>query len=253
MQKPRLPASSSASKLAVPRPVNLPSLRKVRCSRHAPVWIHVPIFTLSGRRVTGRSAGRHGSQENAGNDPNTQIVPSGSGTSWQKVEEAPPAPADPKTALTAGSTWASTQSKESGWQPPAPAISSLPPPRPGSRRLNPHEYPSLSAAASGRQQSLPKQRVPVVPDAQVMHQSPPRSCIYQDAFEWHGWREYIAGKQGDLMCKPDLKSWFAYRDWQTGMRMRGASPQCNQVSLMAQTGQSHQLDFLHPAKFHLHV
>ena len=108
-------------------------------------------------------------QENAGNDPNTQIVPSGSGTSWQKVEEAPPAPADPKTALTAGSTWASTQSKESGWQPPAPAISSLPPPRPGSRRLNPHEYPSLSAAASGRQQSLPKQRVPVVPDAQVMH------------------------------------------------------------------------------------
>ena len=111
-------------------------------------------------------------QENAGNDPNTQIVPSGTGTSWQKVEEAPPAPADPKTALTAGSTWASTQSRESGWQPPAPAISTLPPPRPGSRRLNPHEYPSLSAAASGRQQSLPKQRVPVVPDSQVMHCGP---------------------------------------------------------------------------------
>ena len=107
-------------------------------------------------------------QENAGNDPNTQIVPSGSGSSWQRVEESLPAPADPKTALTAGSTWASTQSKDSGWQPPAPAISSLPPPRPGSRRLNPHEYPSLSAAASGRQQSLPKQRVPSVPDTQVI-------------------------------------------------------------------------------------
>lgn len=30
VQKARLPASSSASKLAVPKPVNLPSLRKVR-------------------------------------------------------------------------------------------------------------------------------------------------------------------------------------------------------------------------------
>jgi hypothetical protein len=107
-------------------------------------------------------------QENAGNDPNTQIVPSGSGSSWQRVEESAPAPADPKTALTAGSTWASTQSKDSGWQPPAPAVSSLPPPRPGPRRLNPHEYPSLSAAASGRQPSLPKQRVPSVPDTQVI-------------------------------------------------------------------------------------
>ena len=115
----------------------------------------------------GALAGVHGLQENAGNDPNTQIVPAGSGSGWQKVEESPPAPADPKTALTAGSTWASTQSKDSGWQPPTPAISSLPPPRPGSGRLNPHEYPSLSAAASGRQLSLPKQRLPSGLDAQV--------------------------------------------------------------------------------------
>ena len=157
--------------------------------------------TLSGRGVTGSSAWGHGLQENAGNDPNTQIVPSGSGTSWQKVEEASPAPADPKTALTAGSTWASTQSKDSGWQPPAPAISSLPPPRPGSRRLNPHEYPSLSAAASGRQQSLPKQRVPVVPDAQVMHQSLPRSCMYLKAFVWHGWRGFTVGKARSVVVQ----------------------------------------------------
>ena len=204
--------------------------------------------TLSGRGVTGSSAWGHGLQENAGNDPNTQIVPSGSGTSWQKVEEASPAPADPKTALTAGSTWASTQSKDSGWQPPAPAISSLPPPRPGSRRLNPHEYPSLSAAASGRQQSLPKQRVPVVPDAQVMHQSLPRSCMYLKAFRVARLARIHCGKSKECCCaKLDLNSWLAYRDWQTGMRMRGAFPQCNQVSLMAQTGQSLQFDLLHPS------
>ncbi|KAK9916331.1 hypothetical protein WJX75_001307 [Coccomyxa subellipsoidea] len=131
--KARLPASNSASKLAVPKPVNLPSLRK----------------------------------ENAGNDPNTQIVPSGSGASWQKVEEPAPTPADLRqTALSAGSTWASTQSRDSGWQPPAPQLQALPPPRPGSRRLNPHEYPSLSAAATPRQLNLPKQRVPSVPDSQ---------------------------------------------------------------------------------------
>ena len=163
MQKARLPASTSASKLAVPRPVNLPSLRKVRsCSGQ-----RAATFFFTDRQEQGLIGWRR-LQENAGNDPNTQIVPSGSGSSWQRVEESAPAPADPKTALTAGSTWASTQSKDSGWQPPAPAVSSLPPPRPGLRRLNPHEYPSLSAAASGRQQSLPKQRVPLVPDTQVI-------------------------------------------------------------------------------------
>lgn len=107
-------------------------------------------------------------QENAGNDPNTQIVPSGSGSSWQKVEEQAPPPADPRqSALTVGSTWASEKSRESGWQPPAPQIQTLPPPRAGARRLNPHEYPSLSAAAVARQQHLPKQRVPSVSDSQV--------------------------------------------------------------------------------------
>lgn len=102
-------------------------------------------------------------QENSGNDPNTQIVPAGSGSSWQKVDETPAgSAADPK-ALIAGSTWATSKDT---WQPPAPASSTLPPPRPGSRRLNPHEYPSLAAAASGRG-SLPKQRLPTVPDTQV--------------------------------------------------------------------------------------
>ncbi len=164
VQKARLPASTSASKLAVPRPVNLPSLRKVCLSLLARALPFSYFVTGGGQRLMGQ----HRLQENAGNDPNTQIVPSGSGSSWQRVEESAPAPADPKTALTAGSTWASTQSKDSGWQPPAPAITTLPPPRPGSRSLNPHEYPSLSAAASGRQQSLPKQRVPSVPDTQVI-------------------------------------------------------------------------------------
>ena len=108
-------------------------------------------------------------QENAGNDPNTQIVPSGGGTKWQKVEEPQPAPADPRqSSLTAGSTWASTQGRDSGWQPSAPPFQALPPPRPGTRRLNPHEYPSLSAAAAARQQSLPRQPVPSLPDGQVL-------------------------------------------------------------------------------------
>ena len=74
---------------------------------------------------------------------------------------------------------------------------------------------------------------------------------------WHGWQRYTVGKRGVLLCKLDLKSWLAYRDWQTGMRMRGAFPQCSRVSLMAQKGQSRQLDLLHPCilqlKVYLHV
>jgi hypothetical protein len=126
------------------------------------------VFQLSHAEVLAALTATLPSQENAGNDPNTQIVPSGSGSSWQKVEEPAPAPADPRqSALTVGSTWASSQNRESGWQPPAPQLQTLPAPRAGVRRLNPHEYPSLSAAAAARQQNLPKQRVPSVTDNQV--------------------------------------------------------------------------------------
>ncbi|BDA40478.1 hypothetical protein COCOBI_01-1310 [Coccomyxa sp. Obi] len=117
------PASTSTSKLAVPKPVNLPSLRK----------------------------------ENSGNDPNVKIVPA-SGSGWEKIEE--PAPAPP--ALARESHWATTQARDSGWRPVE--VQALPPPRPGSRRLNPHEFPSLSAATAPRQ--LPKQLVPSIHDSQ---------------------------------------------------------------------------------------
>jgi len=73
------------------------------------------------------------SQEHAGNDPTTQLVPTsgGSGT-WTKPEE--------ETPLTVSSTWGSGP-----WQPPT---SSAPEPVRGQadRTLNPAEYPSLAAS-----------------------------------------------------------------------------------------------------------
>lgn len=97
------------------------------------------------------------SQENAGLDPNTQLVPTAGG-GWSKPEEPPPppeAPADSASPLTAGSTWGSAQSRSAAapWQPPAdpatPAATVIPfKVRSGldRRRLNPSEYPSLEAA-----------------------------------------------------------------------------------------------------------
>ena len=105
-------------------------------------------------------------QENSGNDPNTQLVPTSSGTrgSWKQPEEQPPPNARTNTsALTAGSNWAGPgKSPGPYWQPPEgpyPTAASLPP---RDRHLNPHEYPTLSAAAAPRPH-FPRQPVPSVP------------------------------------------------------------------------------------------
>jgi hypothetical protein len=110
-----------------------------------------------------------GLQENAGNDPSTQIVPSGGGGSWQKPEEQQVSQSQQQTsALTAGSNWATPSAlrgdgSSAPWQPPDlsfPVTPSLPP---GDRRLNPREYPSLAAAAASKPSGL-RQPVPSVPD-----------------------------------------------------------------------------------------
>ncbi|KAK9843393.1 hypothetical protein WJX81_000196 [Elliptochloris bilobata] len=106
---------TAGPKVFVPKPVNLPSLRK----------------------------------ENAGNDVTTQIVPTSGGGSWQQPqgEQQTPAVNRPNWAASGGD--------------PAPAYPSGPA---RDRRLNPHDYPSLSAAAAARHQS--KQPVPSVPESQ---------------------------------------------------------------------------------------
>ncbi|GAX74645.1 hypothetical protein CEUSTIGMA_g2093.t1 [Chlamydomonas eustigma] len=110
------PRAATGSKLSVPKPVNLPSIKK----------------------------------EHAGNDPSTQLVPasSGSGT-WTKPEDVPP---ETTPSLTSSSTWATSQPQKASqsagpWQPPVAATSSVPTFRGLSDRLlNPEEYPSLAAS-----------------------------------------------------------------------------------------------------------
>ena len=105
-----------------------------------------------------------GHQENSGNDPNTQLVPTSSGNrgSWKQPEEQP-LPDVRTSALTAGSNWAGPgKSPGPNWQPPEgpyPTAASLPP---RDRHLNPHEYPTLSAAAAPRPH-FPRQPVPTLP------------------------------------------------------------------------------------------
>eukprot|EP00884_Botryococcus_braunii_P008811 jgi/Botrbrau1/17931/Bobra.50_1s0031.2 len=134
-KRSRTTAGPAAARLAVPRPVNLPSLRK----------------------------------ENAGNDPSTQIVPSGGGGSWQKPEEQPAQAAQQQTsALTAGSNWATPSAlrgdgSSAPWHPPDLAFPVTPSLPPGDRRLNPREYPSLASAAASKPSGV-RQPVPSVPD-----------------------------------------------------------------------------------------
>ena len=108
-------------------------------------------------------------QENSGNDPNTQLVPAGGGFkgSWQKTEEPQASEGDARgSGLTAGSTWAASGGRgpAQSWQPPeGPYLTSSA----GSQRdrqLNPHDYPSLAAAATARP-NFTKQPVPSVPFA----------------------------------------------------------------------------------------
>ena len=126
MQRPR---GAAGTKLAVPRPVNLPSIKKVRRANSRNVSRAILTWPPC-------------AQEHAGNDPTTQLVPTsgGSGT-WTKPE-------DEVATLTASSTWAS---QPGPWQPPSAAPSAPPAQQhhrgPSDRVLNPEEYPSLSAAA----------------------------------------------------------------------------------------------------------
>jgi hypothetical protein len=96
-------------------------------------------------------------QEHQGNDPSTQLVPSGTaGAGWSKPEEPQPAPQPQpevrQSALTAGSNWASQGRQEgsSSYVPPVREGPYAPGSRgsfPVERHLNPEEYPSLAAGA----------------------------------------------------------------------------------------------------------
>ncbi|KAK9832885.1 hypothetical protein WJX74_000765 [Apatococcus lobatus] len=145
-----------APKVSVPRPVNLPSLKK----------------------------------ENAGNDPATQLVPTGGAGGWQRPGSEEEAAAQAAagagfetagSALTAGSNWGSAPARQGfagGWnaaggedvaatyavRPPPPARGppgrAPPPGPPRDRRLNATDFPSLAAASLPVQ---PKPPVPLIP------------------------------------------------------------------------------------------
>lgn len=130
----RKTTTTTAGKLAVPKPVNLPSLKK----------------------------------EHAGNDPTTQIVPSGTGGGWSKPEEQAGQPDSRQPALTAASTWASSQGLQP--RPGVPEFASSYTSGRGSslsdkRRLNPAEYPSLEAAAKAIAHPQQRQRSVPIPEA----------------------------------------------------------------------------------------
>lgn len=139
----------------MPKPVNLPSLKKVR-DRHP---CGSTRCLVAGAALTFATLLL---QENAGNDPSTQIVPTGGG--WTKPEEAYAPHTDarhPTAAITPGSTWGGAPIRHAAaapWLPPevAPPVY-RPPVAPG--RLNPAEYPTLSAAAQAKlaQQQLKPQ------------------------------------------------------------------------------------------------
>lgn len=130
-------------------------------------------------------------QENAGNDPATQLVPAGGAGGWQKPaeeEDSAQAPANTfeaaGSALTAGSNWGSAPAKQGGFGggrlpggggggDVAAAFAARPPPpnrdqqgripaghpvRDG--RLNATEFPSLAAASLP---VAPRPPVPLIP------------------------------------------------------------------------------------------
>lgn len=199
---PGAPAGAHASKLAVPKPVNLPSLRKVPVlilciARRHYVWCRSPASVWAWR-----SFRLCWPQENAGNDPSTQIVPVGNNGGWTKPESAPSAavPDTREVPLAATSTWGSTAARSAAapWQPPDATISAPPAlaselHRTGGsvvdrRRLNPAEYPSLDAAATAKaalaaQLAIRSSALVSRPRSQVLHllcfvecPSPPLLC-----------------------------------------------------------------------------
>ncbi len=100
-------------------------------------------------------------QENAGNDPLSQIVHGGGG-GWQKPEPEPaPQPQNERpSSLVGNSNWASRQQEQAASvsQQPLAAESAYLGYGARDRRLNPAEYPSLSAAAYAAQQQQTKQQ-----------------------------------------------------------------------------------------------
>ena len=86
-------------------------------------------------------------QENAGNDPTTQLVPSGHG-GWSTGQgEAEAQRGDAHSSLVEKATWATGQAG-----PPPQSAHSLPPPQTAwerARALNLREFPSLSDVAGG--------------------------------------------------------------------------------------------------------
>lgn len=100
-------------------------------------------------------------QENAGNDPLSQIVHGGGG-GWQKPEpeQAPQPQNERPSSLVGNSNWASRQQEQAASvsQQPLAAESAYLGYGARDRRLNPAEYPSLSAAAYAAQQQQTKQQ-----------------------------------------------------------------------------------------------
>eukprot|EP00803_Ostreobium_quekettii_P004783 evm.model.scf_122.15 EVM.evm.TU.scf_122.15 scf_122:116426-122982(+) len=120
-QRTRFGSGPAGGKLAIPKPVNLPSLRK----------------------------------EHSGNDPNTQLVPpsGGGGGGWHKPPEEHHASGGPEASegpyRPGGGAW---HTGGGAGAPPAPA---RPPPRPVPRSktqvLGEEEYPTLEAASHLKQ------------------------------------------------------------------------------------------------------
>ena len=142
LQRTRGVGSAATGKLAVPKPVNLPSLRKVRPGTLLPYAAYALVKAVIWFLLC--------LQENAGNDPTTQIVPSKSGVGWQKPEPEQAPETERAASLVASSNWASPQVQQQLAGPPEPGPVPANPPR--ARGLNPAEYPSLSAAAYAAQQ-----------------------------------------------------------------------------------------------------
>lgn len=149
-------------------------------------------------------------QEHQGNDPTTQLVEGGAG--WRKPEEPQPqqpqAQSQPevhKSALTAGSNWASsggTRSSSSGWVPPAREgpFAGTSAPRgsfPVERHLNPEEYPSLAATSQDKPASKRQQ-------FEQQARGPSQVCVVE---QWvcGGWFSHFLQPHGD--CLQRESSW----------------------------------------------
>lgn len=115
-------------------------------------------------------------QENAGNDPLSQIVHGGGG-GWQKPEpeQAPQPQNERPSSLVGNSNWASRQQEQAASvsQQPLAAESAYLGYGARNRRLNPAEYPSLSAAAYAAQQQQTKQQ-----QQQAVSSSQVHICIF---------------------------------------------------------------------------